>query len=72
MTEVEKVIAKIDFQLLADQKEQLIMLPFVDEASEAAITGILNLIDRIQDAVVADGLHSEEEVFGFGGMCEPG
>jgi len=57
--EIFKVVRKIDWTLLTEQKIRLI-----EEASgNPWMDGLVNLIDSLQDAVVADGLVEENEVF---------
>ena len=58
----------IDFRQLSEQKIALIQMmnsPGVDEAQEAAIEGLLLLVEAIQDhAIEHDGI-DEAEVFPF-------
>ena len=58
---VPEAIRKIDWKKLRQQKRWLVAYQGGDDN---AAEGLLNLLDHIQDAAVADGLASEEEVFG--------
>lgn len=60
---VPLVIAGIDWELLRQQKAQLLAAVDV-ELTGFDPTGIVHLIDAIQDAAVADGIAGEELVFG--------
>jgi len=60
------VTMRIDLALLRRQKRHLIGLCFgfvVSRAQDDTVEGILNLIDFIQDSIVAQGLASEPAVF---------
>lgn len=78
MEKTIKVVQEIDFNLLRKQKEELLRaITFLEENAQyedpdgreamkfqiESLTGILNMIDNIQDAVVADGFKTEKEVF---------
>ena len=78
MEKTIKVVQEIDFNLLREQKEELLeIITFIEETAQyedpdgreamesqiESLTGILNMIDSIQDAVVADGFKTEKEVF---------
>jgi hypothetical protein len=52
-------LATIDWALLRQQKAWLLRHTGVDAAE-----GLVNLIDRIQDTALADGVASEIEIFG--------
>jgi hypothetical protein len=52
MTEVNKVLLKTDWALLAQQK--LALLRVTDEGLEG-LEGLLNFLDALQDAAEADG-----------------
>jgi hypothetical protein len=57
----------IDWELLREQKHQLIALAFSDTATikeTEALEGVINLLDTIQDEAVSSGLADEETVFG--------
>ena len=58
-----QIIAGIDWELLRTQKAQLLAAVDV-ELTGFDPTGIVHLIDAIQDAAVADGIAGEEIVFG--------
>jgi len=62
------VIEKIDWKLLGEQKQDLIMVLDVLSAElgskKESLVGILNLLDSIQDDAVDTGIATEEEVFG--------
>ena len=55
----------IDWELLRNQKADLVESMMSNETpSEATMTGLVNLIDNIQDEAVDSGVMSEEAVFG--------
>ena len=62
------VIEKIDWKLLGEQKQDLIMVLDVLSAElgskKESLVGILHLLDSIQDDAVDAGIATEEEVFG--------
>ncbi len=69
MSEINNIIEKLDFKLLREQKAELIAYTYYNRTSMpvkrvGAIDGIINMLDSIQDAVVQDGIKTEEEVFG--------
>lgn len=57
--------ANIDWALLRKQKKSLmeVTIPYFGE-TEDNLTGILHLIDNIQDSAVESGKWTEKEVFG--------
>ena len=62
---VDIIINNINYELLIEQKLQLIRLANNhNEIVTTALDGVINLIDAIQDAVVADSIKTEEQVFG--------
>jgi hypothetical protein len=66
MSEIRTTLSNIDWTLLRKQKAALVATE-VDARGESSgehVLGIIHLLDAIQDAVVADGLASEETVFG--------
>lgn len=61
-------ISAIDFKLLREQKAELVgSIGVLDDLgySVVKLNGILHTLDAIQDAVVEQGLATEEEVFGI-------
>jgi hypothetical protein len=57
---------RIDLALLRRQKRHLIGLCFgsvVSRAQDDTVEGVLNLLDFIQDSIVAQGVASERAVF---------
>jgi hypothetical protein len=57
---------RIDLALLRRQKRHLIGLRFgsvVSGAQDDTVEGVLNLLDFIQDSIVAQGLAPESSVF---------
>lgn len=71
MSKVLNVVRRIDYPLLKDQKLQLLELSRLGKTSDLftqedddALDGIISLLDELQDAVVKDGIKTEEEVFG--------
>lgn len=72
MSEVERVVSGLNFNLLRHQK--LALLKCTDPKTGSLVKnvllyagdldGIINMIDSIQDAVVEDGIKTEAEVFG--------
>jgi len=58
-------LSKIDFNLLSEQKLQLLtMIEYSTfDQDKEAMTGIINLIDHIQDSAVLIGYKAENEVF---------
>jgi hypothetical protein len=58
MAAIRDVVERIDWDLLRDQKSWLLAMGV--ELGE----GVIGLLDEIQDAAVADGLATEEAVFG--------
>ena len=66
---VNIVIHNIDYDLLREQKLQLIKISNEYEKGKRIVLfdtldGIINLLDAIQDAVVADGIKTKIQVFG--------
>lgn len=61
---IRNVIEQVDWKLLRDQK--LYCLNEWNNNPEACdiYSGLVNMIDAIQDAAIADGLATETEVFG--------
>lgn len=69
MPELEKTLKSIDWRLLSEQKIHLVTLASDKKTNARDIQifdGLIGAIDAIQDAVVADGLVGEHEVFGVG------
>ena len=64
MTNLESVMKGVDWELLREQKVFLFNEWNNNRDAEEVCEGLLNLLDNLQDAVVADGLASAEEVFG--------
>ena len=69
MSEVSRIIESLDFKLLREQKAELVAYTCYNRSSMSAkrvgaIDGIINMLDSIQDAVVRDGIKTEEEIFG--------
>ena len=66
MSQLDKVIANIDYKLLQQQKQSLIDLLDMEEVMPVweQLEGLISLIDSVQDAVVEDGIETEENVFG--------
>ena len=64
MTNLESVMKDIDWELLREQKAYLFNEANNNRDAEEVCEGLLNLLDNLQYAVVADGLASAEEVFG--------
>jgi hypothetical protein len=65
MSKLEEVLKKTDWDLFADQKQNLvdiILYPAV-EVHNDKLQGILNWIDSIQDAAVEDGILTENDIF---------
>lgn len=58
-----QIIADIDWELLRNQKAQLLAALHEQKIGFDA-NGVVVLIDAIQDAAVADGIAGEEIVFG--------
>lgn len=65
MNQCTKAIIKIDWDLLREQKEYCVNEAMNNADAAHIYEGILSLMDSIQDAVIADGLATEEEVFGY-------
>lgn len=65
MTNLESVVKDIDWTLLRTQKMYLWNEENNNHEVGHIYGGVVNLIDFIQDAAVADGLATEEEVFGL-------
>lgn len=69
MEKIRDVLMRTDWTLLQAQKKTLLWVLNSQACAEledewlAEIDGIVNFIDCLQDAVVADGLKTEEEVF---------
>lgn len=61
---VKDVLAQTDWELFRKQKAALRNLPTMYEDEQNAVSGILNFIDALQDAVVEDGIATEQQVFG--------
>ena len=64
MTNLESVVKDIDWALLRTQKMYLWNEENNNPEVGRIYGGVVNLIDFIQDAAVADGLATAEEVFG--------
>ena len=71
MSKIEEVVAGIDFDLLRKQKlavlehiEKLKLTFSTTPLPTLELSGIINMLDDIQDAVVEDGIKTEAEVFG--------
>jgi hypothetical protein len=60
MNSTMQTIQGIDWELLRKQKRHLLLLPYHTHTQ-----GIIHFIDAIQDAAIADGIASEEEVFSY-------
>lgn len=58
MNEIDKLVRRINWRLLRKQKIHLLQMPD-DELTD----GVIGLIDALQDAVVAEGVATEKEVF---------
>ena len=58
MSKVDEVVRKIDWTLLREQKDALLG----SDSDEAH--GLLNLLDNLQDAALADALATVEQIFG--------
>ena len=77
MKKVEEIIKGLDFELLRQQKlDVLNHIRFLNGSlsdeyvqTVGSLDGIIHLIDAIQDAVVEDGIKTDVDVFG-GGMAE--
>jgi hypothetical protein len=56
----------LDIDLLRQQKLEILTIPSSAVTTEqfSALAGIINLLDTIQDQIVANGTATEEEVFG--------
>ena len=78
-SKISRVIEGIDYEALREQKLRLLEViaqreddyervgddeGVVVKAQIDGLTGILNMIDAIQDAVVKDGIKTERQVFG--------
>jgi len=61
---LHKLMKDINWDLLRTQKEWLL------NNGDNEAMGLVHLLDAIQDAVVAEGIVSEEEVFGTVGETE--
>ena len=66
MSAIESVMLRIDWLLLRMQKAYLFNEANNDAENGHIYDGMVCLIDALQDAAVADGLATEEEVFGSG------
>ena len=69
MKKLESIVKKIDYPLLAQQKEGLLDYIRRNRGSIMSdqielLNGLVCLLDEIQDAVVEDGIKTEKEVFG--------
>jgi hypothetical protein len=67
MTYLESVLKGVDWELLREQKMYLYNEACNnndDDDVGMLYAGVVSLLDLIQDAVVADGIASAEEVFG--------
>lgn len=65
MKHTTEAIRKIDWALLRMQKAWLLgWEDDIDFGGAHVAPGLINLIDALQDAAVADGVATEEEVFG--------
>lgn len=58
-----QVINSIDWPQLREQKATLLNILFAAGEDDHPLDGILNLIDAMQDAAVADGIAKEEDVY---------
>ena len=63
MSHMDRVMAQVNWPLLREQKATLVGLAVSSEVRQAALDGVINLLDAIQDAAVADGT-DYELVFG--------
>ena len=64
MTNLESVMKDVDWELLREQKMYLYNEACNNDDVGELYAGVVSLLDFIQDAVVADGIASVEEVFG--------
>jgi hypothetical protein len=67
MKHLIEAIEYTNWEMLRKQKYTLVKIHLGlndPEQTDEAIEGLLNFLDAIQDAVVADNLATEEEVFG--------
>lgn len=65
MSNLSNTVSKIDWQLLREQKDYLVNeANNWNDSAPNVYDGIVNLIDAIQDNAIADGLATEQEVFG--------
>ena len=62
MKEITKVVRETDWRLFALQKQWLI------EQNGEHVDGLLNWIDAMQDAIIADGIEEECVVFPYKGV----
>lgn len=62
-TQVRQIMLHTDWELLAKQKQALLDMPFAGKEAEYLITGLVQWIDSIQDAVVLDEVALESQVF---------
>ena len=64
MTRLQSFADRIDYALLQTQKLTLLHLASVHDGHQReSLDGIIALIDELQDAVVADGIKAESDVF---------
>ena len=66
MKKTLKVVSRIDYPLLREQKISLLnhIRKHKGEFSSDHFDGLVCMIDEIQDAVIEDGIKTKEEVFG--------
>ncbi len=64
MPRLQSFAASVDYALLQTQKLTLLYLASVHDGHQReSLDGIIALIDELQDAVVADGIKAESDVF---------
>ena len=67
MKQCEQILARMDWELLREQKDYCLNELDNNKEAEEIYNGIIHLIDHMQDAAVIDGIATEEEVFGTSG-----
>ena len=63
--DISDVIAQVDWQVLREQKAQLVSGDPGSAEYKEAIEGLIGLIDALQDAAVDSGVVDPGEVFGI-------
>lgn len=61
---LKDVVKSLDWEMLREQKSYLWNEACNDRENGDICAGMVNLIDALQDAAVADGIATEIEVFG--------